>query len=74
MLLRSEKQDFLTILTRIILLCDRFVEKKMALLKVKGEIQELLSLSHTCMAKKNRLEIVVSNSFVINLYACFFKV
>ncbi|KAI9559975.1 hypothetical protein GHT06_013983 [Daphnia sinensis] len=37
---------------------QRFIEKKMALLKVKGEIQELLSLSQGVMAKKRRLEIM----------------
>lgn len=31
----------------------------MALLKVKGEIQELLSLSQARMEKKNRLQTVV---------------
>ncbi|XP_046464263.1 beclin 1-associated autophagy-related key regulator-like [Daphnia pulex] len=40
---------------------QRFVEKKMALLKVKGEIQELLSLSQTALAKKNRIEAMQHN-------------
>lgn len=31
----------------------------MALLKVKGELRELLSLSQAAMAKKRRLEIIV---------------
>jgi hypothetical protein len=37
----------------------------MALLKVKGEIQELLSLSQTALAKKNRIEAMVSITYLL---------
>jgi hypothetical protein len=47
----------------------RFVEKKMALLKVKGEIQELLSLSQATLAKKSRIEMMVrSQIFQFNSF------
>jgi len=36
----------------------------MALLKVKGEIQELLSLSQTTLAKKNRIEAMVRITYL----------
>jgi len=37
---------------------QRYIEKKLALLKVKGEIQELIKLSEKCLGRKNRQEIL----------------
>ncbi len=36
----------------------------MALLKVKGEIQELLSLSQTTLTKKNRIQAMVMITYL----------
>ena len=44
----------------LIIFFKRFVEKKLALLRVKGEVQELVSFSQACLAKRTKCEAMVS--------------
>ena len=38
----------------------RFIEKKLSLLKVQGEIKELLKYTDTCSYSRNRQDILVN--------------